>query len=277
MTRLSSIRKGFTLIELLVVIAIIAILAAILFPTFAQARERARAISCVSNMKQAGLALVMYVQDYDETVPPQFPLNPPINGAGVNRTPLESLLEPYTKNSGMWGCPSGKKFDAGYGTGSLWDGKYAGNNGKTRTYVYVGPINTVQANGTDQNTGMAGIIDWGGKAPVSLAAIDAPADTIGIVDANGKSTGDTNYGSPWGAAFVGCDTWKLAGRKAGQDAAIVPGCSGEFANAAQAQGHMERGNYAYLDGHVKSLAYGDVRKNDFYVFKLQKPATTYTP
>src|SRR5215467_667793 len=63
-------KSGFTLIELLVVIAIIAILAAILFPVFAQAREKARAISCVSNMKQIGLGMMMYVQDFDETYPP---------------------------------------------------------------------------------------------------------------------------------------------------------------------------------------------------------------
>src|SRR5436190_5033002 len=64
-------RPAFTLIELLVVIAIIAILAAILFPVFAQARERARQTSCLSNIKQLGTALLMYVQDYDETLPHQ--------------------------------------------------------------------------------------------------------------------------------------------------------------------------------------------------------------
>ena len=63
-------KKGFTLIELLVVIAIIAILAAILFPVFAQAREKARGISCESNMKQLGLAVAQYVGDYDEAYPP---------------------------------------------------------------------------------------------------------------------------------------------------------------------------------------------------------------
>ncbi|MGC4044068.1 MAG: prepilin-type N-terminal cleavage/methylation domain-containing protein [Armatimonas sp.] len=269
-------KSGFTLIELLVVIAIIAILAAILFPVFAQARERARAAACLSNMKQAGLAFAMYVQDYDETVPPQFPLNPPVNGGGLNRTPLESLLEPYHKNAGMWACPSGKKASA-YGTGDLWDGKYASPNQKTRTYVYVGPINTVQANGTDQNTGMAGIMDWGGKAPISLAAVDRPAETIAIVDNNGKANGDTNYGSPWGAAFVGCDTYKLAGRKAGEDAATSGGCPGEFANPGQSQGHFDRGTYAYMDGHVNTLAWGAVRKNDFFLFKIQKPSQTFTP
>ncbi len=63
-------RRGFTLIELLVVIAIIAILAAILFPVFAQAREKARQTTCTSNLKQIGTAFMMYVQDYDETYPP---------------------------------------------------------------------------------------------------------------------------------------------------------------------------------------------------------------
>src|SRR5258707_10170131 len=77
MPQLSARRQGFTLIELLVVIAIIAILAAILFPVFAQAREKARQAGCLSNLKQIGTAAMMYVQDYDETYPHQLALSIP--------------------------------------------------------------------------------------------------------------------------------------------------------------------------------------------------------
>ncbi len=107
-TMRSRIRGGFTLIELLVVIAIIAILAAILFPVFAQARERARAAACLSNMKQVGLGLAMYVQDNDETMPAAFLRIEPINGGtiGDKFIPLESQIEPYVKNFGVWKCPS---------------------------------------------------------------------------------------------------------------------------------------------------------------------------
>jgi prepilin-type N-terminal cleavage/methylation domain-containing protein/prepilin-type processing-associated H-X9-DG protein len=93
-------RRGFTLIELLVVIAIIAILAAILFPVFARAREKARQSSCLSNIKQIGLAVNMYVQDYDETMPMAIAGVPPVLFT------ISENLDPYIKNLQIWDCPS---------------------------------------------------------------------------------------------------------------------------------------------------------------------------
>src|SRR5579883_2154818 len=87
-------KRGFTLIELLVVIAIIAILAAILFPVFARAREKARQISCLSNEKQLGLAYMMYVQDYDET----FVFGDPSGGKGAG-SGWASSIYPYVKST----------------------------------------------------------------------------------------------------------------------------------------------------------------------------------
>ena len=114
-------KKGFTLIELLVVIAIIAILAAILFPVFAQAREKARQTSCLSNLKQIGTALQLYVDDYDETLPPIFTsvIDARLDGTEMQvRNAAQGaygsaclrnwacMIFPYVKNVGLYNCPS---------------------------------------------------------------------------------------------------------------------------------------------------------------------------
>ncbi|HEY3268835.1 MAG TPA: prepilin-type N-terminal cleavage/methylation domain-containing protein [Armatimonadota bacterium] len=95
-------RRGFTLIELLVVIAIIAILAAILFPVFAKARERAKGTACISNLKQMGVAARMYESDYEDHFVPY--VCAPVKGQEGNR--FTKLLEPYTKNLEIFTCPS---------------------------------------------------------------------------------------------------------------------------------------------------------------------------
>jgi len=112
-------RRGFTLIELLVVIAIIAILAAILFPVFARAREKARQSSCLSNIKQQGLAVLMYAQDYDETLPRHC--YQPRPAIAFGDWPWSYAVQPYTKNEQVFMCPSNSdwrnrsKFCGGYG------------------------------------------------------------------------------------------------------------------------------------------------------------------
>ncbi len=96
--------SGFTLIELLVVIAIIAILAAILFPVFAQARAKARQAACLSNLKQIGTAEQMYMQDYDETIHEVLSCGA-VSKADTCRITYAELLQPYVKNIGVFACP----------------------------------------------------------------------------------------------------------------------------------------------------------------------------
>lgn len=192
--------RGFTLIELLVVIAIIAILAAILFPVFARAREQARKTTCLSNLKQIGTAMQMYVQDYDETFPwlmqdgrnndnatglsRNMTAGPP-NLNGVRGLFMEYTFQPYVKNYGIFACPTLRANAVTLGTDGLPLNQY-GSYG----YCYggigaipsarmtpleqfiriVGPILGAPYNtGNPQNYMIAG---------QSLAAVSRPADQV---------------------------------------------------------------------------------------------------
>jgi prepilin-type N-terminal cleavage/methylation domain-containing protein/prepilin-type processing-associated H-X9-DG protein len=126
-------KSAFTLIELLVVIAIIAILAAILFPVFAQAREAARKASCQSNLKQISLALGMYQQDYDGSMPASgmLPTQPATGPDGTNLIRMLSggmsyFLQPYTKNEQIFRCPSdaGDNYWGRSSTGWPWSNEF---------------------------------------------------------------------------------------------------------------------------------------------------------
>jgi len=140
-------RRGFTLIELLVVIAIIAILAAILFPVFAKAREKARQSSCLSNVKQLNLAVLQYVQDYDEKFMFAQLVDPP-------NTIWYQACEPYLKNTQILKCPS--------------------KNGTTCDYGY-----------NMDFLGYSWGVSGSQTAPVALGSVTSPAETVMISDSNG--------------------------------------------------------------------------------------------
>jgi len=151
-------RKGFTLIELLVVIAIIAILAAILFPVFAQAREKARSVSCLSNTKQLASALLMYIQDYDEKMVWYFnanqqqalinrglcPKNYPYDPCPWWQSMWFGLLQPYMKNWQVVICPSKVPFFS-YGVNGWHVIGCQGCNGTSALSSYKMPASTVWA------------------------------------------------------------------------------------------------------------------------------------
>jgi len=240
-------RRGFTLIELLVVIAIIAILAAILFPVFAQAREKARAASCLSNTKQIGLAMMQYQQDYDETYSGAFK-QISTSGATV-RVHWPQLIYPYAKNYGIFRCPS-----------------QGGVKGMTNDNLEVAPnpaLNPDIASGCATNQRPCGVNysynciitadgsqffsgvgspDGNDATGVSGADVDAPADTILITDArhqdnnwDGRST-DVKAGTYYGHNWAGPAT---------EDWRLPPG-RGNFDKR-----HQEGANVLWYDGHAK--------------------------
>ena len=217
-------RAGFTLIELLVVIAIIAILAAILFPVFAQAREKARQTSCLSNCKQIGLGIQMYTQDYDGVI---FNAPWPGPGGGSGTTPSLSVfwteaIMPYIKNQQIFSCPS--------------------NNGTTGTANW-SPVNYKIMYGLNEL--VMGRQDWQGSVPVSEAILDEPA-SIGII-------GDTwvdaaaGYGQIWASFQCPIDT--------NNDGSLeYYWCSSNPATNAWNYGvprHVGGINVVYFDGHAK--------------------------
>lgn len=294
-------KTGFTLIELLVVIAIIAILAAILFPVFAQARNAARKTVALSNAKQIGLALAMYAQDYDETYPVLGPCTLPINGGAdfqdcppysgpLAAEPIDSQLTPYIKSDGVWASPSDSLPIYQIGLNNAWDGSKLG---KRRSFAYVTHIVTNAYNdhvnsgwpyNADPNTGLSGTQ----KDPRPLAGLDAPAETVGLLEAwggSGPGAGSGPLGSVAGASFGACDTWKLAGRivpPTGQlpagDNVLPDQCEAgmEYLNTPLV-GYANQENYVFTDGHAKSLGWGAIRHNDFYMFKAAKPTTVVSP
>jgi len=198
---MSKATHAFTLIELLVVIAIIAILAAILFPVFAQARESARKTSCLSNTKQLGLGVMMYVQDYDEMYPCNSWDTPPIATADTDvKDPayMSAMhwvwrLMPYIKNKQIFVCPSDPDTKNGWSGYSL-DGTCADGWGIPTPISYAPNSEILGYGGYQNDQGCFGdgsfIPDWG-LAPHSMASVPSPASTYLIADYGRESIEET--------------------------------------------------------------------------------------
>jgi len=226
-------KRAFTLIELLVVIAIIAILAAILFPVFAQARNQAPKTVCISNLKQLGLAQLMYIQDYDESftkwgngVPNDAWAQPEGAGWWMNQT------LPYIKNTGIYSCPN--------------DGRDI-NNSNAWGYSIV-PGST--ANGTkpakyyQSSYGMSEWIVNGSH--IKQSTIQTPSSTLMISDSMGPLIND----------WDGCGAWPVGGTVRTWYANVGQWSPGDYTNYQKYKGfarHSEGSVLAYVDGHAGYL------------------------
>jgi len=223
---LSRKRSGFTLIELLVVIAIIAILAAILFPVFAKAREAARKSSCQSNVKQLLLAVTQYVQDYDERYPTGH------TSAGAEYYSWNQVVQPYAKNLGIFRCPS----DPTAGGAAVW-----GNGASVGTAPFRTSYMANYQIGRDS-----------GGGGVAMAVVDKPSNTVYLTDGGVLALG----AAPWfdyNQKKNGC--WIL------QDPTTsgCPSCAtntGDPNWGAPADRHSEFANVGFVDGHVKAMKAG---------------------
>jgi len=239
-------RKAFTLIELLVVIAIIAILASILFPVFARAREQARKASCASNLKQIGLGVMMYTQDYDETYP--------VANMGYPNSHIYEVLVPYIKSEQVWICPSAgvimngstKVASGGYGM-NICGLVYTGSGNRGNGFGWVGTVNTDPANDkrctTDGNF-------------VTLAAVSYPAETVFAGDP--VSNGYTGNG----AQLFANDRNRIPVLHGGQ---VGPFYKNPAVNLSSFEGG---GNYVFADGHVKFLSNSQAWSNRSQMFNV---------
>jgi prepilin-type N-terminal cleavage/methylation domain-containing protein/prepilin-type processing-associated H-X9-DG protein len=204
-------KRAFTLIELLVVIAIIAILAAILFPVFARARENARKSACQSNLKQIGLAIMQYVQDYDEKYPISNLYYPATGGRWYQ------LLQPYARSTQVFICPS--------------------------TSVSSSVLNIYGWNigGTASNSGFGYIpatpYTPGGVVGVSLAVVEEPSTTFIVLDPTSSGYGGN------GLYAVGYSTKQYM--------PVLHGGAPYTTTATTLTDFSGGGNYLYADGHVK--------------------------
>jgi prepilin-type N-terminal cleavage/methylation domain-containing protein/prepilin-type processing-associated H-X9-DG protein len=247
--------SAFTLIELLVVIAIIAILAAILFPVFAQARAKARQTSCLSNVRQLGLGVVMYAQDYDEKYFPTVtertaPSSIPNTAADRFIWTIRGKLDPYIKNQDIFRCPDAAAWPAG--TPSNW---WFTDYGFNHNEAALTPPLSANANWVAwySDAGSTGGQDFGVSDRFGLASISEPARFVLLGDSE-RANGGPSRGGLYPQKYVGAinpsvapppDVNQQQARLAGRHVKSRPdypqgGC-----------------NIAYADGHAKFISTAD--------------------
>ena len=248
-------KKGFTLIELLIVISIIALLAAILFPVFSKARENARRASCASNLKQMGLGILQYAQDYDEIMVPAWldgtcdaeggwvPTNGSCNSpavAAVGNFKWMDLIQPYVKSTQIFNCPSAPRTT--YLTYQEANGANYGHYAANLTY-------------RDSGDAASPPFSWSG-VPTNLAKIAAPATTVMVTDGRGfLSTAGPNCVLTWGGIPP---TSELVLREPGVYSSVTYNVrtwvfTGNNPKSALAERHLETINVLWTDGHVKAV------------------------
>jgi prepilin-type N-terminal cleavage/methylation domain-containing protein/prepilin-type processing-associated H-X9-DG protein len=229
-------KSAFTLIELLVVIAIIAILAAILFPVFAKAREKARQASCESNLKEIVLADLMYVQDYDE----RFPQTTTRCAAGTtpnSRMSVVTKIFPYVKNAQIFNCPSSP-----WDTNCNW-GDGTGGHGiphhNIPEEVQLGrlPANTILSYGFVEDSLVNGY---------KLALYKYPSETVCVADSSGYINWMRLAASNTNACNVGGNPCS--------DAQFYKNMTDDQAR------HNGGSNVGFVDGHVKWVRWANVEK-----------------
>lgn len=221
-------RRGFTLIELLVVIAIIAILAAILFPVFAQARDKARAAACLSNVKQIALGVQMYTQDYDETLPHQQADYADFLSAAAGPNWAKGI-QPYMKNDQLYKCPSAPL--------------------EPRNPTAPTPRNSYQGNAVVLS-----------RTGVALARIPAPTDIVfcqenffsWLVAWNRPAQVNLNPPQFQYWHLIDCRP-QFAGPPQ-----VSPGCAEQYNSR-----HFGGGNIVFCDGHAKYMNFRSVRSGHF--------------
>jgi len=215
-------KRGFTLIELLVVIAIIAILAAILFPVFAQAREKARTAGCLNNQKQISLGIIQYVQDYDETFP------------SVDSGVLTQNVQPYLKNLDVFKCPSGS-------------GLYNVNN---RAMLGAAATTTTTRTSYAANADIMG--GWNNSPGLPIANVAAPASTVILADADAIITSATANSTQ---IAVTTNTANNANGKRNvyYQTARFPNAQPNDTVGRLGARHQDGAIYSFADGHSKWL------------------------